>query len=375
MPALYLHVPFCRQACTYCDFHFTTARRGRGEMVDAIAREIGLRHTEMPAGLWTSVYFGGGTPSLLGAERIEQLLTAAAEARPIAGDAEVTLEANPDDLTPEALAAFAKTRINRLSVGVQSFREADLRFMNRAHDAEQAARCIGEAQAAGFRELSVDLIYGTPGLDDAGWRDNLRRAVDAGVPHLSCYALTVEERTALAHQIRTGRTRPLDEAQAARQMELAMDVLAEAGYEQYEVSSWALPGHRARHNSAYWLGSAYLGVGPSAHSFDGEAVRSWNVRHNPRYVAAIAAGELPTERETLTRRDRYHELVLTRLRTAWGVDRAEVERLGYGEHFARELTGPLARGLAEEHAPGSYRLTPRGRLVADAVTAELFADD
>ena len=341
-------------------------------MVAALAREIGLRHGEMPAGPWTSVYLGGGTPSLLSPKQVGALLDAARTARPLAPDAEVTLEANPDDLDAATLAAFARTEVNRLSIGLQSFRDADLRFMGRAHDAAQAAACLTAARAAGFADLTVDLIYGTPGLDDAAWRQNLTRVTAAGVPHVSAYALTVEPRTALAHDIARGRIAPLDEEQAARQMEILVDVLVGAGYEHYEVSNFALPGHRARHNSGYWRGGAYLGVGPSAHSFDGGRVRSWNVRHNARYVRAIEAGELPVEREELSDRDRYHELVLTRLRTAWGVGLGEVEALGFAEHFLAEVAAPLAAGWVERRGD-TFALTRAGRMRADGVSAGLFA--
>lgn len=371
MPALYLHIPFCRRACTYCDFHFSTAQRGRGEMVAAIAREIELRAGEMPPGPWTSVYLGGGTPSLLSQKQVSDLLDAARSARPIAPDAEITLEANPDDLTPAVVAALADTEVNRLSIGVQSFREEDLRFMGRAHDAAQATACLAAAQAAGFDELTIDLIYGTPGLTDDAWRQNLAIATGFGVPHISAYALTVEPGTALAHDIAKGRVAALDEEQAARQMELLVDALAAAGYEHYEVSNFALPGRRARHNSGYWRGEAYLGVGPSAHSFDGGRVRSWNVRNNARYVRAIAAGELPIERETLSDRDRYNELVLTRLRTDWGVDLAEVEALGFSDSFLAEVAKSVAAGLVRR-AGDRFRLTRAGRMRADGVSEALF---
>ena len=373
MAGLYLHIPFCRKACSYCNFHFSTARQGHQEMVDAIAEEIGLRNDEMPTGDWQTVYFGGGTPSLLSPKQVEQLIAAARLARPIAPRAEITLEANPDDLSEEVLKAFAKTEVNRLSIGVQSFRDSDLAYMNRAHNSKQAIACIARAQAAGFSNLTIDLIYGTPGLSDQDWRDNLQRAVDFGVQHISAYALTVEPKTALAHQIQAGKSLPVNENQAARQMEILVDVLEAAGYEQYEVSNFALPNYRARHNSKYWLGAPYLGVGPSAHSYDGGSVRSWNVANNARYVKAIEQGELPLERETLDARERYHELILTRLRTVWGVNRSEVAGLGFEDHFLRELAPFIQRGLVVEEKQ-VYRLSKAGKLLADGVSAALFVD-
>ena len=378
MPGLYLHVPFCRQACSYCNFHFSTSRRGHQEMVDAMCRELQIRDAEMPAGPWTSIYFGGGTPSLLSPKQVSQLLDAATRMRPLGEDIEVTLEANPDDLSEVTLAAFAKTQINRLSIGVQSFRESDLRYMNRAHNAQEALASIARAQAAGFRSMTIDLIYGTPGLHDDAWRRNLQQTIALGIPHVSAYALTVEPKTALAHDIQRGRSLPVDEEQSARQMEILVATLTAAGYEHYEVSNFALPNMRARHNSNYWLGRPYLGVGPSAHSFDGSRIRSWNVANNALYVKAIGAGALPIEREVLTDADRYNELVLTRLRTVWGVDLAEVEALGFacaklrfGQHFEREV-GPFVRDGLVVREGDVFRLSAAGRMVADGVSAALF---
>ncbi len=371
MPGLYLHIPFCRQACSYCNFHFSTSQRGHQEMVDAICRELVMRDAEMPAGPWSSIYFGGGTPSLLSPAQVTQLLSAATDLRPLVEGAEITLEANPDDLSEGTLSAFAKTSVNRLSIGVQSFRESDLRYMNRAHNAQEALASIARAQTAGFREMTIDLIYGTPGLDDEAWRHNLRHAIDLGIPHVSAYALTVEPKTVLAHDIKKGRSLPVDEEQSARQMEILVATLTAAGYEHYEISNFALPGKRARHNSNYWLGEAYLGVGPSAHSFDGSRTRSWNAANNALYVKEIEAGGQPTEREVLSDRDRYNELVLTRLRTVWGVELAEVEALGFRQNFEREVGPLLQRGLVTREED-IYRLSAAGRMLADGVSAELF---
>lgn len=340
-------------------------------MVDAIVRELRLRNDEMPAGPWSSIYFGGGTPSLLSPKQVTQILDAATALRPLLEEAEITLEANPDDLSEEVLIALEETPINRLSIGIQSFHESDLTYMNRAHDAAQAMACIPAAQAAGFKNLTIDMIYGTPGMSDEAWRKNLQQAIAFGTPHISSYALTVEPKTALAHQIKTGQSKPVDEAQSARQMEILIDTLEAAGYEHYEISNFAKPGWRAKHNSNYWLGEAYLGVGPSAHSFDGSRIRSWNVANNALYVKAITLGDLPIEREVLTDQDRYNELVLTRLRTIWGVKLSEVEALGFKAHFMKEVEPFLEQGLVEEKE-NTYRLTRAGKLLADGVSGELF---
>ena len=340
-------------------------------MVDAIAVELSLRSSELPPGPWQSVYFGGGTPSLLAPKQIEQLFSAALLARGTAPEAEITLEANPDDLNLATLAALADSPVNRLSIGVQSFREADLRYMNRAHSSAEAQKCIVEARAAGFDNLTIDLIYGTPGLTDALWRENLQRALDLGVPHISAYALTVEPRTALAHQIAKGKSQPVDEKQSARQMEILIETLEEAGFEQYEISNFSLPGQRAIHNSNYWLGEPYLGVGPSAHSFDGTRQRSWNIANNAAYVRAISQAELPIEREMLSDTDRYNELILTRLRTAWGLNTSDIMGVGFGQEFRESVSPLIARGLVSED-DGNFQITRRGRLLADHISAELF---
>ncbi len=340
-------------------------------MVEAIALELAMRSEEIAGEAWKTVYFGGGTPSLLSPKHITQLLEAAHAAKPLAPTAEITLEANPDDLDEQTLQSLKETAVNRLSIGVQSFRESDLRYMNRAHNAQQAVACIARAQAIGFKNLTIDLIYGTPGLDDAAWLANLQRTIDFNVPHISAYALTVEPRTALAHQIKVGKSAPVDEDQAARQMEILIDVLTAAGYEHYEVSNFALPGMRAQHNSNYWLGTPYLGVGPSAHSYDGIKVRSWNVANNVQYVRSILADQLPLEREVLSLTERYNELVLTRLRTVWGVSLAEVAALGFAEAFEAAMAEHVRHGLAEA-IPGGFRLTRAGRMVADGVSVGVF---
>ncbi len=371
MPGLYLHIPFCRQACTYCDFHFSTVRRGHQEMVDALCRELALRDREMPAGPWRSIYFGGGTPSLLSPKQIEQLLGQALALRPLADGAELTLEANPDDLSREKLEAFAKTRLNRLSIGVQSFSESELRWMNRAHSADEALRCIADARELGFANLTIDLIYGTPELTDEEWRRNLARTIALGVPHVSAYALTVEPRTVLAHQIARGKRRPIDEERAARQMEILVDTLEGAGFEHYEVSNFARPGYRAVHNANYWRGVPYLGVGPSAHSFNGQAQRSWNVRSNARYLERLAAGELPLEREQLSEIDRYNERVMLGLRTSWGMSLEGLEDSELRDHFLSEVELLLQRGLVTVRED-KYSLTRTGRMLADGVSESLF---
>lgn len=335
-------------------------------------RDIELSATPVP-GMVDTVYFGGGTPSLLETGELERLMQALRAAFRMAPDAEVTLEANPDDIHPEQVTQWTALGINRLSIGIQSFRAEDLRWMNRAHDADQALRCIDIAREAGVKNLSIDLIYGTPGLDDQAWLENLQRATSMGIPHLSCYALTVEPGTALETMIRKKtRTAPAS-AHQAEQFLITMDALGARGYEHYEISNFALPGMRSRHNSAYWSGAHYVGIGPSAHSYDG-ANRRWNLSNNAGYIRALQADIIPSEAETLTDTQRLNEYVMTAVRTIEGIDITHVARTWGAEHSTRILqvaqrfiaSGKMAvRGNA-------VVLTREGKLFADGIAADLF---
>ncbi len=374
MAGLYLHIPFCRQACHYCDFHFSTSLRLKEPLLQALHRELELRREYLQGAELQSIYFGGGTPSLLDIEELERLFDKIFALHRVAPDAEITLEANPDDLTPEKCRRLAATPLNRLSIGVQSFHDEDLRFMNRAHDARQARTALDAARAGGFDNLSLDLIYGTPTLDEERWLENLRLALRYGVPHLSCYSLTVEPRTALAAFIQQGKVPAPDEGAAARQFELLMDFAAAEGFDHYEISNFARPGFIARHNSAYWRGQPYLGIGPSAHSFDGQA-RQWNVAHNPRYIRALERGELPAQTETLTPAQRYNEYVLTGLRTRWGCTLEGVGRFGeaFPAHFLQAAEPHLLSGALLQQE-GRFTLSRSGKLLADRIALDLFVE-
>jgi oxygen-independent coproporphyrinogen III oxidase len=373
MAGIYFHIPFCKQACHYCNFHFSTSLRHREAMTTAMLAELDLQRAYLGSAAIESVYFGGGTPSLLTInelvlffEKINQLYT-------LLPDAEITLEANPDDLTAEWLADLRRyTPVSRLSIGIQSFSDADLRWMNRAHTADHARRCIDVAQSAGFDQLTIDLIYGSPTTSDEQWADNLRIALAHGVPHLSCYCLTVEEGTALGTRVRKGRQQPVDEEQAARQLEYLMTTTEAAGYEQYEISNFARDGQYARHNSNYWRGVPYLGIGPSAHSYDGTS-RQWNVANNALYINELSAQKLPFEREEISPPQRYNEYVMTMLRTTWGCSAAHLHHMGqaYATHFERGVQRHIEAGWVT-HEADAYRLTRAGRLLADYVAADLF---
>lgn len=373
VPGIYLHIPFCKQACHYCNFHFSTSLRSKDEMVTAIVRELDIRRDYLAAADISSIYFGGGTPSLLALGDLERIFEKIHRIHNVLPNAEITLEANPDDLDADKLRDLRMhTPVNRLSIGIQSFRDEDLTWMNRAHNAVHAQACLRAAAAAGFDDLTIDLIYGAPTTTDAQWQENLSIAFDYGVPHLSCYCLTVEEGTALGTFVRKGQQPPVDEAKAARQFEYLLDASAERGYEHYEISNFAQPGRYARHNSSYWMGEHYLGVGPSAHSFNGIS-RQWNIANNALYMKSLAGGSIPFDIEMLTPVQRYNEYVMTALRTKWGVDRNRISAMGerFAGYFEQEVRRFLVNGTVEQ-IDDHYTLTRTGKLLADGIAAELF---
>lgn len=344
-------------------------------MVGAIIQELELRKDFLRGSKVDSVYFGGGTPSLLDNVDLDRIFQCIYSLFSVQPSAEMTLEANPDDLTKEKLKELKSSPINRLSIGVQSFFQEDLQFMNRAHSSEEAKRCIADAQAIGFENLTIDLIYGSPTTSMEMWKSNVETAIEMEIPHLSCYCLTVEPKTALAHFVKTGKVADLDEEVAASQFEFLMDRLEEAGYEHYEISNFAKPGMHSRHNTAYWLGKAYLGVGPSAHSYDG-GKRYWNVANNARYIKALQSRTLPIESEDLTVAERYNEYLMTSLRTSWGCDLKKV--LGFGQKFYDYIITNvypfLDSGLIIRNGD-VLTLSKKGKLVADYVESELFWTD
>lgn len=385
MAGIYLHIPFCKQACHYCNFHFSTLLKNKGELVAALLTEIRLQRdffSEGPApgaaqeSIIETIYFGGGTPSLLSGEEIAGLLDRIRQYFPVAADSEITLEANPDDINPAKATEWRQLGINRLSIGVQSFFDEDLVWMNRSHDARRVEQCIEEIRRAGFDNFSADLIFGMPTLPDPHWEENIARMLAAAVPHLSCYALTVEPKTPLDYFIRQKKYRPPDEEQAARQFKVLMERLASAGYEHYEISNFARPGKHSRHNSNYWRGVPYLGIGPSAHSFTGET-RQWNIANNALYLKNIAENKIPFQKEVLTPDMQLNEYLMTSLRTMEGCDlnfvaarwgEAEGERLmAAGEKYRR--TGQII--LRDNH----LILSREGKLFADGIAAELFRVD
>lgn len=344
-------------------------------MVAAIIREIELQKNYLEDKTLSSVYLGGGTPSLLSPTELDQIFEAIHRHYQLTPDAEITLEANPDDLNPKTLKALADSPVNRLSIGIQSFDEADLKFMNRAHNAAEAMQCISLAREAGFDQFTVDLIYGSPTTSDAQWAKNLEILFDFKIKHLSCYCLTVEPGTALSHFVAKGKTPPVDEEKAARHLDHLIKATAAEGFIHYEISNFAQEGHFAQHNSAYWKGEPYLGVGPSAHSFDGQS-RQWNIAHNPKYLKSIAANQVPFEREILSSDTRYNEYVMTGLRTIWGVSLEQLKKMGerYVIHFEKGAEVFLRQEKMEKKGD-RYRLSTAGKFIADHIAMELFWEE
>lgn len=404
---LYLHIPFCKQACSYCNFHFSTSMKTRPAVLAGMVKELKLRRGELASGPVPSVYFGGGTPSLLteaelgdffavlhaegflgadaGAGEVGLFSGLQAGIRPEGRRTEITLEANPDDLDQRTIEMLAASPVNRLSIGIQSFFEEDLRFMNRAHSAGEARAAVEKVNRAGFHDVSIDLIYGGQTTTDKIWAENLRMATDLGVTHVSAYALTVEPKTALGVQVAKGKVADTDDAKFDRHFNMLVDHLTAAGYCHYEISNFCLPGHESRHNSGYWSGQPYLGIGPGAHGFDGDRTRRWNVSNNAAYAKAwaeihapadFAAGEgFLFETEVLTDNDRYNEYIMTGLRRDVGVSVAELERLFGAEkagHFVASQRDNVGEGLFQDTTYGVYRLSRSGLMRADGVAGDGF---
>jgi len=377
MPGLYLHIPFCKQACHYCDFHFSTSLGLKGQFVDALLREMELRKNYLPspAAPLETIYFGGGTPSLLTGAELARIFAAIELNFNVSPQAEITLEANPDDLTAAKLAELAASPVNRLSIGLQSFHEPHLRLMNRAHSAEESWQAVRRAQAAGFENISVDLIYGVPAPSHAIWEADLARLLELNVPHVSAYALTIEPDTAFGRRLQKGTFVAPPEEFVAQQFERLLAQLRAHGYEQYEISNFCQPGRESRHNANYWRGVPYLGLGPSAHSFDGRS-RQYAVANNPQYVTAVLEeGQVPATVELLTPLDQANEYLLTTLRTSRGCDLAYLR-----DTLGLNILGKRAEYLASLTAQGMatlsgdvLRLTDAGKLLADHITLELFA--
>ena len=372
MAGIYIHIPFCRKACVYCDFHFSTSFGLYDKTVKAIIKEIQLKSVPNADLVFTTIYFGGGTPSVLTKKDLQLILTTISENYAIDPTAEITLEANPDDLSFSYLKELNALGVNRLSIGVQSFHEDELLFMNRSHTAEQSYECIKAVKDVGFDNVTIDLIFGLPQQSMDHWLFNLNTAIELQIPHLSCYGLTVEKRTALWHMVNIGRVTPLKDEKANEQFLKTMEVLSANSYEHYEISNYAKEGFISRHNSNYWKSSEYIGFGPSAHSFDGSR-RAWNISNNAKYVKSLDAGIIPEEVEKLSKKDRYNEYILTSLRTKWGLEPRIIQTIeeSYLDTFETNSKELLEKGLIR-FEEGKYLLTKKGKCLADHITADLF---
>jgi oxygen-independent coproporphyrinogen-3 oxidase len=372
---LYLHIPFCRQACHYCDFHFSTNTSNKRAVVEAIAAEIVLRKDYLPEKGIETIYFGGGTPSMLDQAELELLLDTIRQHFSVDKDAEITLEANPDDLTADKLRQFYAAGINRLSIGIQSFHEPHLKFLNRIHSATEAGQCVKTAQDIGIQNISIDLIYAIPAESHAILQEDMQKAFELNISHISAYCLTIEPQTAFGSWLKKKKIQPIDEEFAARQFEILIKTLAENGYEQYEISNFARNGRYSRHNSSYWKQRPYLGVGPSAHSYNGSS-REYNVSNNAQYLKAIQGNVIPATIEQLSVADQTNEYLLTGLRTKWGVSREKLELLSKGTFrmvHAEDLKRMTASGWIWEDTQSLY-LTESGKLFADRIASDLFID-
>lgn len=375
MPGIYIHIPFCKQACNYCNFHFSTSLNNKSDLVAALIKEINLTAIDAPEAerQIETLYFGGGTPSILTRDELGIILQALKDHFRFNTNIEITLEANPDDITAIKLIEWQALGINRLSVGIQSFINEELSWMNRTHNASNSMNCIDLIIDSGFSNFSVDLIYGSPLLGDSDWKKNVNLVIKKNIPHLSCYALTVEPKTALEKMIKLKKREPVDPDKQARQFLRLIDWMTAAGYEHYEISNFAKPGNRSQHNSSYWSGKKYYGFGPSAHSFDG-IKRRWNLSSNALYIKSLQMGKIPFEEEILTPTQQLNEFIMTSLRTSDGLD-LEYIRFNFGENYADELLKGAGKFVASAKliiVDSKLFLTKEGKLFADGIAARLF---
>ncbi len=370
---MYIHIPFCKQACHYCDFHFSTSMKKKEEMIAALCTEIKLRSAIMEGNkIIETIYFGGGTPTVLSVDELQAIMNAIYENYPVADDAEITIEANPDDLTEEKIVLLAKSQVNRLSIGIQSFFDEDLKLMNRSHNSKNALRCLSLATRE-FENISIDLIYGIPGMSLKRWKQNIQLAIDFDVPHISCYALTVEPNTALPKLIEKGEIAPVNDDLAQQHFEVLVEILEKEGFVHYELSNFGKPGYFSKNNTAYWQGKQYVGIGPSAHSYNGKQ-RSWNINNNTKYINALQQNKLPREIEDLTTTDTYNEYVMTGLRTIWGVSLQKVEK-DFGTTYKEYLLKQAQKHI-DEHLlfldTDTLLVTKKGKFLSDGIASDLF---
>jgi oxygen-independent coproporphyrinogen III oxidase len=372
MSGIYIHIPFCKQACHYCDFHFSTSLKKKDEMILALAKEINLRKNEAENETIETIYFGGGTPSILSIENIRLLIDVVYKNYKVVENPEITVEANPDDLTEERLIELSKNRVNRLSIGIQSFFEDDLKMMNRAHNSNEASKCL-EIATKYFDNISLDLIYGIPGMSNEKWKQNIEKALSFNIPHISSYALTVEPKTALDTFIKKGIIKEPDDEVAQEHFHILVETLEKNGFIHYELSNFGKENYFSKNNSSYWLGKKYIGIGPSAHSYDGTS-RSWNIANNALYIKSIQENKLPLTSEKLTKEDSYNEYIMTGLRTIWGVSLERIES-EFGQEFLNYLNKQSQRFINDnllEIENNILKTTKKGKFLCDGIASDLF---
>jgi oxygen-independent coproporphyrinogen-3 oxidase len=372
MSGIYIHIPFCKQACHYCDFHFSTSLKKKDEMILALAKEIEMRKSEFQYEVVETIYFGGGTPSRLQIADLRLQIDSIYQNYTVTENPEITLEANPDDLSSDYLIELSKIGINRLSIGIQSFFEDDLKMMNRAHNSAEAKKCL-EVATMYFDNISIDLIYGIPGMSNEKWMQNIEMALAFKVPHISSYALTVEPKTALHSFIQKQLIPQPDEEVAQEHFQILVEKLTENDFIHYELSNFGKENYFSKNNSSYWLGKKYIGIGPSAHSYDGQK-RGWNVSNNSVYIKSILENKLPMETEILSKTDRYNEYIMTGLRTMWGVSLERIEK-EFGKTYLDYLNKQAARYI-EDHLlfldDAILRTTQKGKFLSDGIASDLF---
>ncbi len=372
MAGIYIHIPFCKQACHYCDFHFSTSLAYKDDLLQMLNKEIGLQKNYLGSETIETIYFGGGTPSLLKAGEINAIIDKIAKSHAISSTAEITLEANPDDLENKQVLALRGTAVNRFSIGIQSFFDEDLAWMNRAHRSVDAEASVKRAQDAGFENITVDLIYGYPLLTDGKWKTNIYNVFELDVPHVSAYSMTVEPRTALAAFIKKKTEPALNEEQSASQFLYLMDTMKQQGFEHYEISNFSKPGKYSRHNTNYWEGVKYLGIGPSAHSYNGDT-RQWNISNNAKYIKSLLEAKVPAETEILTETNKLNEYIMTSLRTRWGLELQKLNAISPGASASLlKLTEEFLDKQWIRQENEIIYLTQSGKLYADHIASALF---
>lgn len=374
MSGIYIHIPYCKQACHYCDFHFSTNTKTKLELIDALCQEITLQKDYLQNKEIKTIYFGGGTPSLLEEKELEKILGTIQTIFSVSTDAEITMEVNPDDLSIEKLETIYHNGINRLSIGIQSFSDDFLKFFNRAHNAQLAQNSIIDARSSGFENISVDLIFGIPNQSTSQFEDDLNRMIALNTEHISIYGLTIEEKTVFGKWLNTNKIQPIEEELAATQLEMIIDELPKAGFRQYEISNFSKPGFESKHNSNYWTQENYLGIGPSAHSYNGISRQS-NVSNNAKYISSLHNGVIPFDLEILDIAQKVNEHILTRIRTIDGISLSELKtqfNFDFGEKFENEIKTFVGLGLIV--ADSNLYLTKKGKLVADSITESFMID-